>query len=109
MILPFCCYVLFSESDRMLYIGYSTDLIQRLTSHNNGKVQSTKSRLPLKLIFCEYYLFKQDAMRRESYFKTTAGKKTIRLMLHETLLKLGYKATELSITSDLELEIKHED
>ena len=36
------------------------------------------------MLFCEYYLSKEDAMRREKYFKTTAGKKTIKLMLRRS-------------------------
>jgi hypothetical protein len=33
-----------------------------------------------------------DARKREMYFKTTAGKKAIKLMLGNTLLKFGYKS-----------------
>jgi len=32
----------------------------------------------LKLIFCEYYLYEEDARCREKYFKTTMGKKAIK-------------------------------
>ena len=41
--------------------------------------------MPLKLIFAEYYLFKEDAMKREGCFKTSIGRKAIRLMLSGTL------------------------
>lgn len=88
--LPFCTYVLFSEKDAMLYIGYSSNLENRLKSHNYGNVKSTSNRRPLKLIFCEFYLFEKDARKREMYFKTTAGKKAIKLMLRSTLHTLGY-------------------
>lgn len=43
------------------------------------------------LIFTEYYLFKEDALKREGYFKTTMGKKAIKLMLNRTLDQLGHK------------------
>lgn len=46
-----------------------------MQQHHNGESPNTSKRLPVKLIFCEYYLFKEDAERRENYFKTTAGKK----------------------------------
>ena len=59
-----------------------------------GKTKSTAPRRPLELIFCEFYLFEADARRREMYFKTTAGKKAIKLMLGETLITLGYKRTQ---------------
>lgn len=74
----------------MLYIGYSANLENRLKSHNYGNVKSTSSRRPLKLIFCEFYLFEKDARNREMYFKTTAGKRAIKLMLRSTLHTLGY-------------------
>ena len=45
----------------------------------------------MELIFCEFYRFESDARKREMYFKTTAGKKAVKLMLGETLLKLEYK------------------
>ncbi len=43
------------------------------------------------LIFTEYYLFKEDALKREGYFKTTMGKKALKLMLSSTLEQLGHK------------------
>lgn len=93
MNLPYCVYILFSEKDRLLYIGYTTDLAKRIDKHNSGGVPSTAPRRPLKLIFCEYYLFEDDARKRELYFKTTMGKKAIKLMLSESLQRLGYKGS----------------
>ncbi len=40
-------YVLLSKRDGKLYLGFTTDLKQRLKEHNGGKVQSTKPRRPL--------------------------------------------------------------
>ena len=37
-------------------------------------------------VFWEYYLSKSDALGREQYFKTTAGKRVLRLMLQESLM-----------------------
>ena len=75
----------------MLYTGFTTNVDERVKNHNDGKTKSTASRRPLELIFCEFYRFESDARKREMYFKTTAGKKAVKLMLGETLLKLGYK------------------
>ncbi len=41
---------------------------------------------PIICVFCEYYLSKSDALRREQYFKTTAGKRVLRLMLQDSLM-----------------------
>ena len=81
----FCVYVLLSLKDRKFYIGYTGDLKRRLKEHNSGKNISTKSRLPLKLIYYESHLSKVDAERREKYFKTTKGKSTLKQMLRESL------------------------
>lgn len=72
-----------------MYIGYTANLKQRVANHNAGKTTSTAPRRPLKLIFCEYFMNKRDAMRREKYFKTTAGKRGLRLILRETFKSLG--------------------
>ena len=78
-------YVLLSLKDDKFYIGYSKDLKRRLKEHDSGKNTSTKSRLPLKLIYYEAHLSKADAARRERYFKTTKGKSTLKQMLRESL------------------------
>jgi len=105
MVLPYCVYILFSEKDRMLYTGFTTNVEERLATHNAGRNKSTAPRRPLKLIFCEFYLFQEDAKKREMYFKTSMGKKAIKLMLRTTLDKTGYKSLaskELKITDDPE-------
>ena len=78
-------YVLQSQKDLHLYVGYSTDIKTRIKAHNAGDVTSTKSRKPLSLIYYETYTNKGDALRREKYLKTTAGKKAIKYMLRCTL------------------------
>jgi putative endonuclease len=91
MQLPYCAYILFSEKDFLLYTGFSTNLDARIKRHNAAGNKSTSSRIPLKLIFCEFYLFASDARKRENYFKTTMGKKAVRLMLSDTLKQMGYR------------------
>jgi len=88
MKLKYCVYVLQSLKDKFLYIGYSEDLKERLTKHFHGEVKSTAPRRPLNLIFCEYFVSKKDAMRREKYLKSSAGKKGLKLILRETLMPM---------------------
>ena len=90
MILPYCVYVLESQRDLLLYHGFTTNLEQRIRNHNAGKTISTSKRRPLKIIYCEFFLSKKDAIRRESYFKTTQGKRMLKLIIRETLLKVNY-------------------
>ena len=93
MPLPYCVYILFSRKDFLLYTGFTSNIEQRIKDHNDGKTKSTAPRRPLELVFCEFYLFESDARKREMYFKTTAGKKALKLMLGGTLMKLGYSRT----------------
>ena len=79
-------YTLFSHKDQKFYVGFSEDLKQRVANHKKGNVQSTKSRLPVDLIFYEAYINKYDALRREKYLKTSKGKTTLRSMLKEFLV-----------------------
>jgi putative endonuclease len=81
----FYVYVLGSEDSRRLYIGYTADLKRRIREHGAKKTWTTKRMGAIKLIFYEAFLVKEDAQRRESYFKTTKGRKTLRLMLRESL------------------------
>jgi len=78
-------YVLLSLKDKKFYIGFTNDLKKRLKEHNSGNNISTKSRLPLELIYYEGHLSKKDTARREKYFKTTKGKSTLRQMLRDSL------------------------
>ncbi len=105
MPLPFCVYILFSERDKQLYTGYTSNIEQRIINHNNAGTISTRNRIPLKLIFCEFYLFEEDAIKREKYFKTTMGKKAIKLMLANTVLIMGYKCLDVQNQKIFDLRI----
>jgi putative endonuclease len=76
-------YVLKSLNKKFVYVGYSENLQQRVTQHNNGESKSTKSYRPLTLIHYEAYRNIEDAKRREQYLKTTKGRTTLRSMLKE--------------------------
>lgn len=67
-------YVLLSEKDNLFYTGYTSNLNNRISLHNSGKVESTKYRQPLRLIYWEGSLNQQDATRREKYLKSGNGK-----------------------------------
>ena len=90
MILPYCVYVLQSQKDLLLYHGFTTNIENRIKDHNAGGTISTSKRRPLKLVYCEFFLSKDDAFRRESYFKTTVGKRMLKLVLRDTLTKINY-------------------
>ena len=71
-------YVLLSKKDGKFYTGYTQDLKVRFGLHTNGKVESTKDRRPLELVYYEACLNQEDATRREKYLKTHYGKMFIK-------------------------------
>lgn len=77
----FYVYILQSEKDKSLYIGYSSDLRKRLLKHNKNQVISTKNKTPLKLIYYEAYLERKDATGRERFLKSGAGWRFIKKQL----------------------------
>jgi putative endonuclease len=81
----FYVYVLRSLKDNLLYTGYTSDLHKRIELHNKGEVQSTKNRIPLKLIYWEGCLNQQDATKREKYLKTAWGKRYLKNRLKNYL------------------------
>ena len=58
---------------------------RRLREHNEGKVTSTKSRVPFVLIYYEACLNEHDARVREQYLKTAWGKRYIKNRLKTDL------------------------
>ena len=63
-------YVLQSLKDKKFYVGRTENIKLRLEQHNKGLVNSTRMRMPLKLIYYEVCLSKYDAIKREKYLKT---------------------------------------
>ena len=68
-------YVLYSESDHGLYIGYSGNLRRRLKEHQAGFSVATSYRGPWRLIYSEAYVEEADARGREEFLKSGAGRR----------------------------------
>ena len=70
----FNTYVLQSKKDMGCYVGFTKDLKHRFEQHKKGTVDSTKNRLPLRLIYYEACKSQDDATHREKYLKTYNGR-----------------------------------
>ena len=54
----------------VLYVGISADIEKRIVLHNAGKgARFTRMHRPVKLIYCEKFVRKGDALRREHEVK----------------------------------------
>ena len=63
-------------ANNSLYRGYTNDLDKRLEQHQSGKgAKYTRMHKPVKIVYSEQFDTKEEAMKRESYFKSAAGKK----------------------------------
>ncbi len=76
-------YVLRSDKDGTSYTGSTSDLEKRIKTHNSGKVRSTKSKRPLKLIYSEQHDSLTSARQRENFLKSGQGRKWIKKILEE--------------------------
>ena len=56
------------------YVGYSTDLKQRVSDHNAGKNRFTAPFRPWKLAFYAAFETEERAREFERYLKTASGK-----------------------------------
>jgi len=78
-------YVLQSSKDKQFYTGFTENLKLRFEHHTKGRIESTRQRRPLKLIYYEACLHIDDAIRREKYFKTYHGKMFLKRRLKSYL------------------------
>ena len=75
-------YVLENQDDKSLYIGFTSNLKQRLFDHNNGKGgRTTKLKKNWMLIYFEFYINKSDALGREKFLKGGSGRKYLKKQL----------------------------
>ena len=74
-------YVLKSVNDNFLYKGHCQDLDKRLLQHNAGMTKSLKPYLPVKLIYFERHDTEEEAIKREKYFKSAAGRRYLKIKL----------------------------
>jgi len=67
--------MLYSPAYEKIYVGYTSDLAQRLRSHNELSQKGWTVRYrPWELVYREEYATKSTAMRRERELKSSRGR-----------------------------------
>ena len=79
-------YILRSQNTGKLYLGYTSNLKNRIKQHNEGKNKATKPYIPYELVFFSGFKNRNDALSCEKYFKTTSGWRRLKKMLVNSLL-----------------------
>ena len=74
----FVVYVLASNRTDRLYKGFTSNLIERMKSHNALGSGWTKRYRAWTVVYIEFYTTKGAAMAREKWFKSTSGRRFIR-------------------------------
>lgn len=65
----YCVYILFSEKDKGLYIGKTNNIKRRIAEHNAGRVPSTKSRRPFRVLKTIECVSEQESTDLEKEYK----------------------------------------
>jgi len=84
-------YILYSSQYNKVYIGYTSNLLERFKSHNClGKKGWTVRFRPWQVIYCEYFIEKADAEHREKQLKGGKGREWIKQKINGELERIGF-------------------
>ena len=73
----FTVYILYSPTSKKHYTGFTSNLKERLLSHNYLGNGWTKKYRPWELIYTKSFSSKNDAMNYEKWLKTGVGREFI--------------------------------
>jgi putative endonuclease len=74
-------YVVKSSHKEYYYKGHCHDLDKRIREHNLGMTRSLRPYIPVELIYSEQFETEQQAIEREKYFKSAAGRRFLKTKL----------------------------
>lgn len=74
----FYAYVLKSLHHDYFYKGHCKDLKKRLQEHNNKQTKSNKRYAPFIIAYYEGFNILEEAIAREKYFKSAAGRRYLK-------------------------------
>ena len=66
-------YAIKSRLRNYIYVGLTSNLEERIRRHNDGRERTTKAYRPFELIYSEEHLTREEARKREKYFKSGVG------------------------------------
>ncbi len=63
------------------YKGHCQNLEVRLKEHNSGMTESIRKYIPFEISYYEQFKTREEAIKREKYFKTAAGRRFLKQKL----------------------------
>lgn len=79
-------YILQSLKDGKTYIGSTNNFDRRFKQHGEGQVKSTKHRVSFKVLFTEKFETLKEARKRETWWKSGAGRRKLKEYFSENKL-----------------------
>ena len=74
----FYAYVLKSIDHDYYYKGHCQNIEERLKEHNSGHTTSIAPYVPFELAYFEEFETREQAIIREKYFKSSAGRRFLK-------------------------------
>lgn len=70
-------YIIKANKNSWYYVGFTKNLTKRLIEHNSGKVRSTKSHKPFRLVYAQKVSGAAKARNLEKYLKVRFNKEAL--------------------------------
>ena len=84
-------YVLYANSWGKIYIGYTSNLINRFHSHNKLANNGYTSKFrPWVVIYTEYFNDKESAIKREKELKSSRGRAFLKTEIIPMMKSVGF-------------------
>ncbi|MEN9975852.1 MAG: hypothetical protein RIR36_12 [Bacteroidota bacterium] len=80
--MPFFVYILFSPLKDKFYIGFTSDLENRITRHNQKSKGFTGTTNDWEIVYSESYSTKFEAMTREKQIKSWKSRSKIQQLIN---------------------------
>ncbi len=77
MSMSYFVYIIQSQKDASFYIGYTSDIEQRIQKHNKATTGYSSRKAPWKLVYFEECEDKTAAIKRERFIKNQKSKEFI--------------------------------
>ncbi len=79
--MPFFVYILFSSTKEKFYIGFTSDIEQRILRHNQKSKGFTGNNNDWKIVYTETFSEKTEAIAREKQIKSWKSKSKIQELI----------------------------
>ena len=82
--MEFIVYILFSETKNRFYIGFTSDMEQRIMRHNQKSKGFTGNVNDWKIVYTEKYDSKKEAYKRELQIKSWKSRIKIQELINNS-------------------------